>query len=92
MSAAGGAEPGQRAVPFYCPFCGDEDLRPHEEGHGTWLCSACRRAFSLKFLGLVFPTRHSPEKHGDGQRGPDGPGTEPLAGHTHQSIAQEEGR
>ncbi len=61
MSAAGGAEPGQRAVPFYCPFCGDEDLRPHEEGHGTWLCSACRRAFSLKFLGLVFPEKvHRP--------------------------------
>ncbi|MGW1995492.1 hypothetical protein [Embleya sp. NPDC001921] len=63
MSAAGGAEPGQRAVPFYCPFCGDEDLRPHEEGHGTWLCSACRRAFSLKFLGLVFPQKHGPDKH-----------------------------
>ena len=60
MSAAGGAEPGQRAVPFHCPFCGDEDLRPHEEGHGTWLCSACRRAFSLKFLGLVFPEKYTP--------------------------------
>ena len=20
-----------RAVPFYCPFCGEEDLRPHED-------------------------------------------------------------
>ncbi|MFE2867812.1 hypothetical protein [Embleya sp. NPDC059259] len=65
MSAAGGAEPGQRAVPFYCPFCGDEDLRPHEEGHGTWLCSACRRAFSLKFLGLVFPEKPGPASPGN---------------------------
>ena len=22
------------AVPFYCPFCGEEDLRPHEDTHG----------------------------------------------------------
>ena len=20
----------ERAAPFYCPYCGDEDLRPHE--------------------------------------------------------------
>ncbi|WP_436777492.1 hypothetical protein [Yinghuangia sp. YIM S09857] len=45
----------ERAAPFYCPYCGDEDLRPHEEGHGAWLCGACRRAFTLKYLGLVFP-------------------------------------
>ncbi|MEU8137178.1 hypothetical protein [Streptodolium elevatio] len=44
----------ERAAPFYCPYCGDEDLRPHEEGHGAWLCGACRRAFTLKYLGLVF--------------------------------------
>lgn len=44
----------ERAAPFYCPYCGDEDLRPHEEGHGAWLCAACRRAFTLKYLGLVF--------------------------------------
>jgi len=51
-----------RAVPFHCPFCGEEDLRPHEvtspEGeitspHGTWECHACLRAFSLKSLGLI---------------------------------------
>ncbi|WP_431037796.1 hypothetical protein ACQYWQ_25525 [Streptomyces sp. P6-2-1] len=43
----------QRAVPFYCPYCGDEDLRPGEEGHGTWECAACNRAFRLGFLGLL---------------------------------------
>jgi ribosomal protein L37AE/L43A len=46
----------ERAVPFFCPYCGDEDLRPHEAGHGTWECRACLRAFSLKMLGLVRPT------------------------------------
>ncbi|WP_256104734.1 hypothetical protein [Streptomyces sp. ODS05-4] len=43
----------ERAAPFYCPYCGDEDLRPSEEGHGTWECAACNRAFRLKFLGLL---------------------------------------
>jgi transposase-like protein len=44
----------ERAAPFYCPYCGDEDLRPSEEGgHGSWECSSCRRAFSVKFLGLL---------------------------------------
>ncbi|WP_326755552.1 hypothetical protein OH738_08375 [Streptomyces hirsutus] len=43
----------ERAAPFYCPYCGDEDLRPGEEGHGAWECGACNRAFRLKFLGLL---------------------------------------
>jgi transposase-like protein len=43
----------ERAAPFYCPYCGDEDLRPNEESHGAWECGACNRAFQLKFLGLL---------------------------------------
>ncbi len=47
----------ERAVPFHCPYCGDEDLRPHESGHGPghgqWECRACLRAFSLKMLGML---------------------------------------
>ncbi|MEV8593137.1 hypothetical protein [Streptomyces sp. NPDC052012] len=46
----------ERAAPFYCPYCGDEDLRPHESpqaSHGAWECGACNRAFQLKFLGLL---------------------------------------
>ncbi|MGH3310601.1 MAG: hypothetical protein ACRDP3_08445 [Streptomyces sp.] len=43
----------ERAAPFYCPYCGDEDLRPSEEGHGTWECASCNRAFKLAFLGLL---------------------------------------
>jgi transcription elongation factor Elf1 len=49
----------ERAVPFHCPFCGNEDLRPHEaregSGHGTWECRACLRAFYLKMIGLIAP-------------------------------------
>lgn len=42
-----------RATPLYCPYCGDEDLRPHEEGHAAWECRSCARVFSVKFIGLV---------------------------------------
>jgi predicted RNA-binding Zn-ribbon protein involved in translation (DUF1610 family) len=58
----------ERAVPFHCPYCGGEDLwpfetprasapqgAPHGEGHGSWECRSCLRAFSLKMLGLVRP-------------------------------------
>jgi transposase-like protein len=52
----------ERGIPFHCPYCGDEDLRPHEvvsetgeitSPHGSWECRSCLRAFSLKMLGLI---------------------------------------
>ncbi|MEV0260092.1 hypothetical protein AB0I49_01930 [Streptomyces sp. NPDC050617] len=44
----------ERAAPFHCPYCGDEDLRPAEEGgHGEWECHACNRAFQLRYRGLL---------------------------------------
>ncbi|WP_167172890.1 Insertion element protein [Saccharomonospora amisosensis] len=39
-----------RATPFYCPYCGDEDLRPRD--NAAWLCTSCRRVFSVTFVGL----------------------------------------
>jgi len=42
-----------RAAPLYCPYCGEEDLRPHESGHGAWECHACTRVFAVKFTGLL---------------------------------------
>jgi ribosomal protein L37AE/L43A len=42
-----------RASPFYCPYCGDEDLRPHGTSHGEWECRACRRVFALSFRGIL---------------------------------------
>jgi transposase-like protein len=41
----------QRAVPFYCPYCGDEDLQPYGDTHGAWWCQSCRRAWSLAMIG-----------------------------------------
>lgn len=54
MSAASGA--GERAVPYYCPFCAGEDLHPADETHGRWECRTCARVFALRFVGLVVPT------------------------------------
>ena len=57
-------EGSQRAVPFHCPFCGGEDLWPHEvveadgrttSPHGAWECRECLRAFSLRLLGIIQP-------------------------------------
>ncbi|MFD8544129.1 hypothetical protein [Streptomyces sp. NPDC059649] len=56
----------ERAAPFYCPYCGDEDLRPSEEGHGAWECRSCSRAFRLKFLGLLAPGASAPSPATDG--------------------------
>jgi ribosomal protein L37AE/L43A len=42
----------ERAAPFYCPYCGDEDLRPFGERHGDWRCGACQRVFRLGYVGL----------------------------------------
>jgi len=55
----------ERAAPFYCPYCGDEDLRPNEENHGAWECGACNRAFQLKFLGLLARGLQHRETGGD---------------------------
>lgn len=47
-----------RSVPFHCPYCASEDLRPHEvddgtSGHGAWECHACLRAFRVSLLGQL---------------------------------------
>ncbi|MFE2373206.1 hypothetical protein [Streptomyces sp. NPDC059398] len=58
----------ERAAPFFCPYCGDEDLRPHEAGHGAWECAACNRAFHLKFLGLLARgLQHQQPNSGEGE-------------------------
>ena len=53
-----------RAVPFHCPYCGDDDLRPHltedttgdgaqSSAHGQWECRSCLRAFKLSMIGQL---------------------------------------
>jgi transposase-like protein len=51
-----------RTVPNQCPYCGDDNLWPHEvetaDGstsapHGAWECRSCLRAFQLRLLGQL---------------------------------------
>jgi transposase-like protein len=51
-----------RMTPFHCPYCGEENLWPHEgdsaqagSGHGAWECRSCMRAFKVSFLGILRP-------------------------------------
>jgi len=50
----------ERAVPFYCPYCGEEDIAPYGEERGRFHCAACNRHWSVRF-------------HGIGGRGPQPP-------------------
>jgi transposase-like protein len=36
-----------RAVPFYCPYCGEQDIRPDDSGADAWRCASCERHFEL---------------------------------------------
>ncbi|MGH4023503.1 MAG: hypothetical protein ACRDRV_02855 [Pseudonocardiaceae bacterium] len=57
---------GTRAVPFYCPYCGEEDLRPEEEPHAAWRCADCRRVFVVRMVGLAAGTAGGPTTpHGE---------------------------
>jgi hypothetical protein len=37
-----------RAVPFYCPFCGEQELAPAEPA--GWRCESCDRVFTLELV------------------------------------------
>ena len=47
-----------RAVPFYCPYCGEEELEPRGEGR-AYHCGSCDRRFEVSFIGLGDPDPNS---------------------------------
>jgi ribosomal protein L37AE/L43A len=47
------AEAGERQVPFFCPYCGEEELRPAGSKVGDWECRSCARSFILRFAGVL---------------------------------------
>ena len=51
------SEPTARAVPFFCPYCGEESIRPWgddpDKGHGDWRCDDCARVFTLRYKGAT---------------------------------------
>jgi transposase-like protein len=40
-----------RAVPFYCPFCGEQDIRPTDPS--GWRCDSCGRSFELQVTAIA---------------------------------------
>ncbi|HXS65049.1 MAG TPA: hypothetical protein VN767_19530 [Streptosporangiaceae bacterium] len=50
---SGGSGGSERQVPFFCPYCGDESLRPSGPEAGGWSCGSCARSFKLSFAGLT---------------------------------------
>ena len=49
-----GESPTPRAQPYYCPYCGEQDIRPAEEP-GTYHCNTCDRLWKLEFRRLGAP-------------------------------------
>lgn len=48
----------ERAAPMYCPYCGEEDIRPWgdepDTGHAAeWRCASCLRVFAVRYKGLT---------------------------------------
>ena len=51
----------ERAAPMYCPYCGEESLRPWapdddpapDRGRGQWRCDDCTRVFSVRYVGMT---------------------------------------
>jgi hypothetical protein len=43
----------ERQAPLYCPYCGEEDLRPASPEAGDWWCAGCAHSFGLKFAGIT---------------------------------------
>ncbi|HEX2418601.1 MAG TPA: hypothetical protein VHJ83_10855 [Micromonosporaceae bacterium] len=60
-----------RVTPFFCPYCGEEDLRPNESAHGVWECRGCIRVFGVRFIGMLAIQAHrdpgSPHSPSDGE-------------------------
>jgi len=46
---------GQRATPMFCPYCGEDQIRPWGENpdadHAQWACEDCLRIFEVRFKG-----------------------------------------
>ncbi|HUR13191.1 MAG TPA: hypothetical protein VM097_01730 [Mycobacteriales bacterium] len=45
----------ERAAPQYCPYCGEDTLRPWGEltEHARWHCESCLRVFEIRFQGTT---------------------------------------
>ncbi|MEU6859699.1 hypothetical protein AB0B28_12615 [Glycomyces sp. NPDC046736] len=61
-----------RVVPYNCPYCGEEDLRPYVsdsdsdvEIRGAWHCADCTRVFAVKYHGMAVAPQYAAPPTGD---------------------------
>jgi hypothetical protein len=47
-----------RVQPFYCPYCGEQDIRPSVHD-GAFHCLVCDRVWSLSYRGAAGPEERS---------------------------------
>ena len=52
----------ERAAPMYCPYCGEDAIRPWDaepagdappKDRGDWRCESCLRVFVVRYKGLT---------------------------------------
>ena len=45
----------ERAAPQYCPYCGEDEIRPwgDDPAGRDWRCEACLRVFVVRYKGLT---------------------------------------
>jgi transposase-like protein len=45
----------ERAAPQYCPYCGEDTIRPWGElrEHAQWHCESCLRVFEVRYKGTT---------------------------------------
>lgn len=48
------SETTAHATPYYCPYCGEQDLRPAAE-EATYHCRTCDRLWTLRYVRLGIP-------------------------------------
>lgn len=68
--------------PFFCPYCGEEDIAPHGDDAGGWRCGSCLRAFLLRSAraaaGTTGSTLPDPALSGPAYSGPAYSGPAPT--------------
>jgi len=43
----------RHAPPFFCPYCGEENIRPFGEAAAQYRCSDCLRVWTLRLVGTT---------------------------------------
>jgi transposase-like protein len=43
----------RHAPPFYCPYCGEENIRPHGQESSEYRCGSCLRVWNLRLIGTT---------------------------------------